>query len=190
MKYVLLIICIIILVLLGILLIKQDEPSVVQGQSASAGHVYASWDIMEFDKCVAAWLITRFIDKNAQFIFYPQGTEIKEGIVFDVPGAEWSRKHRKCTSQCVLESIKNPDPAVQKIVSFAGKTELNFWQLDRWPEAQKRFYEVKEIMDNTPNPAECFRKTNIYFDALYDIFEKDILDDSNDVTDECLRKYF
>ncbi len=142
-------------------------------------HIYVSWDTMEFDKFVAAWLIVRFIDKDAQFRFVPKDTEIIEGIPFDIPGAEWSRKHRKCTSQCVLESIDRPNPAVEKIVSIASRTELNFWQLDRWPEAQKYFYEVKEIMDQTPDPAECIKKTTLFFDELYNNFKKDDFSDND-----------
>ena len=137
------------------------------GQPSAAEHLYVTWDSMEYDKCVSAWLIVRFIDANAQFTFVSQGTEVVKGIPFDIPGAEWSRKNRKCTSQCILESIKNPDPAISKIVSMAGEVELNFWQLDRWPDAQKCFYEVKAITDAAASPAECFEKTRPYFDQLY-----------------------
>jgi ABC-type antimicrobial peptide transport system permease subunit len=49
-RIVLLILCIIVLALLGILLFRQDKSSVVQDQSVFAGHVYASWETMEFDK--------------------------------------------------------------------------------------------------------------------------------------------
>jgi hypothetical protein len=145
-----------------------------QGYAESADHVYTSWQTMEFDKCVAAWLIVRFIDKDAEFVFYPQGIEITEGIVFDVPGAEWSRKHRKCTSQCIIESFEITDPAVEKIVQMAAQIELNFWQLDRWPFTQKCFYEVKQITDSAADPLECFEKTRPYFDGLYKDLQRDI----------------
>lgn len=133
-----------------------------QNQAWSVEHIYASWDTMEFDKCVAAWLIVRFIDKNAEFVFYPQGTEISQGILFDVPGANWSRKHRKCTSQCILESIDKPDRAIEKIVSIASKVELNFWQLDRWPEAQECFYRVKKMTEETSDPLQCFENSSLF----------------------------
>jgi len=150
-----------------------------QKEAESVDHIYASWNTMEFDKCVAAWLIVRFIDKNARFVFYPPETEIRQGVLFDVPGADWSRKHRKCTSQCILESIDKPDLAIEKIVSFASKVELNFWQLEYWPEAQECFYSVKEIMDKTPNLGECFEKTALYFDRLYNDFKKEAEPDNN-----------
>jgi hypothetical protein len=147
--------------------LRGGQPESKPAQTKIDQHLYVTWDIMEFDKCVSAWIIVRFIDANAQFICVPQGKEVITGIPFDIPGAEWSRKHRKCTSQCILESIDNPDPAIRKIVSIASETELNFWQLDRWPDAQKCFYEVKTITDAAANPAECFEKTRPYFDHLY-----------------------
>jgi len=137
-----------------------------QTESASTDHVYASWDTTEFDKCVAAWLIVRFIDSDAKFILYPQGTEINKGIVFDIPGAEWSRKHRKCTSDCILESLTLNDPAVKRIVEIAHQIELNFWQLDRFPEAQKCFDEVREIFETTPDRAQALEKGRLYVETL------------------------
>jgi hypothetical protein len=127
---------------------------------------------MEFDKCVAVWLITRFIDSDARFRFVPSGTEITEGIPFDVPGADWSRQHLKCTSMCILESIDCNDPAVEKIVDMAAKVELNFWQLDRWPEVQRQFLKIKEITEECNDISECFKKTNTYFDNLYRYLER------------------
>jgi hypothetical protein len=156
-----------------VFLLRDNKPRPEPDQVLAAEHLYVTWDTMEFDKCVSAWLIIRFIDANAQFTFVPQGTEIVTGVPFDIPGAEWSRKHRKCTSQCILESINNPDPAIERIVSMASQTELNFWQLDRWPDAQKCFYEVKAITHAAANPAECFEKTRPYFDRLYDRFKND-----------------
>jgi len=173
MKYMLAASVLVALLLIGLMIRRPDVFVQPQSWSEPAKHIYASWDTMEFDKCVAAWLITRFIDGDAEFVFYPQGTEISQGVLFDVPGADWSRKHRKCTSQCILETIDNPDPAMKKIVSIAAKTELNFWQLDRWPQAQKCFYDVKEITDETADLVECFKKTRLYFDKLYDDFRKE-----------------
>ncbi|MEE9370878.1 MAG: chromate resistance protein ChrB domain-containing protein [Sedimentisphaerales bacterium] len=160
----------VVIILAAIVLVAflfQDSHLSPETNAIPTEHIYTSWDTMEFDKCVAAWLIIRFIDKDAQFRFVPRDTQITQGVPFDIPGANWSRKHRKCTSQCILESIDKPDSVVEQIVSIASRTELNFWQIDRWPDAQKCFYEVKEIMDQTPNPAECIEKTTFYFDKLY-----------------------
>ena len=145
----------------------KKAPSSEKATQDKKDRLYVSWDVMEFDKCVAVWLITRFIDPDAEFEFVPQNTDIIEGVAFDVPGADWSRKHLKCTSMCIAESIGLEDPAARRIVDIAGKVELNFWQLESWPDAYECFSQVKEIMAETPDLAECFQKTNLYFDALY-----------------------
>lgn len=143
-----------------------DDEQVHKPEGADE-HLYVTSDTMEFDKCVAYWLITRFIDPDAEFAIYPEGTEIAEGKPFDVPGAAWSRKHLKSTSMCILESMDCNDAAVEKIVEMAGQVELNFWQLDRWGETQKIFYEVKEIIDTAEDKLSAFTMAGIYFDELY-----------------------
>ena len=111
MKDIIICVTLISLLLIAFMAISHTPVTKSNEQDAAKEHVYASWETMEFDKCVAAWLIVRFLDPEAEFVFFPKGTEITEGIVFDVPGADWSRKHRRCTSQCIWDSINKPDPA-------------------------------------------------------------------------------
>lgn len=168
MRYIIVGIVFVLLLLMTVTMVNYTPSSDDGRQDIDMEHVYASWDTMEFDKYVAAWLIMRFIDPNAEFVFYPHGTEIIEGTAFDVPGAAWSRKHRKCTSQCIWESIKKTDPAAERIVSIAGKVELNFWQLGRWPDAQSCFDDVQKIIAENSDFKKSLEQTTKYFDALYE----------------------
>ena len=154
------------LILIAVLFFKNHIARDNNSQEKSE-HIYASWDTMEYDKCVAIWLIKRYYDTQAQFVFYPKDTDITEGIVFDVPGAAWSRQHRKCTSDCILEELKTTDPVVIKIVKMAHDVELNFWQLDAFPESQISFEEVRGISDSFGNMELCVEAVVKYFDQLY-----------------------
>jgi len=154
----------------------KDRPSSIEEGSAESqpapatrpdSHIYWTWDTMEFDKCVAAWMIRRFIDPEAVFQFHAEGTTEAEGTPFDVPGKPWSRKHLKCTSDCVLETLNRDDPALQEIVHFAHVTELNRWQLDRFPDARRHFEEVRAVMNSSATQAECLERTSRYFDNVY-----------------------
>jgi hypothetical protein len=153
--------------LLAFFLNRDVKVPAEQTESVSTEHVYSSWNTTEFDKCVAAWLIVKFIDKDAKFVLYPQDTEITEGIVFDIPGAEWSRKHRKCTSDCIMESLNINDPVAEKVVEIAHQVELNFWQLDRFPQAQKCFDAVRGIYETTPDRGQGLEKGRLYIESLY-----------------------
>jgi carbohydrate-selective porin OprB len=59
------------LLLIGIIARKPANSAPAWNTAESADHLYVSWDTMEFDKCVAAWLIVRFID--IQFVTHPGG---------------------------------------------------------------------------------------------------------------------
>jgi hypothetical protein len=170
MRRLIILLCVLLAVILAMVLLSQSHTEPAQIEQQSPGEVlYVSWNTMEFDKCVSVWLITRFIDPNARFEFVPQGTDVTEGVAFDIPGADWSRKHRKCTSMCIAESIGLEDQVAKQIVEMAGKVELNFWQLENWPDAYECFNQVKEIMDDNPKWDDCFEKTNLYFDELYKV---------------------
>ena len=43
------------------------------------------------DRIACPWLVRRFVDADAEFVFLPHDTDwsvISDGVVFDVPGAE------------------------------------------------------------------------------------------------------
>ena len=159
---------------------RADESASTQPlTTAPAGeHVYWTWNTMEFDKCVAAWMISRFVDREAVFRFHEKGTANASGTPFDVPGTPWSRQHMKCTSDCVLESLGLTDPALVKIVEFAHHSELNRWQLDQFPEVRGHFERVREILDAPGTFEEYFARTGEYFDRLYAQLASDDAGDS------------
>ena len=46
---------------------------------------------IKVDRVACPWLIKKFVDRGAEFIFLPQDTDwsrIAEGVVFDVPNCE------------------------------------------------------------------------------------------------------
>jgi len=51
---------------------------------------------------------------------------------------------------------------------MAHNVELNFWQLDRFPQAQECFDDVRRIIETVPDRQQCYNKTCAYFDMLYD----------------------
>ena len=130
-------------------------------------HTYTTTTPLEFDKCCAMWLIHRFIDPNAVFKVYPLGTYLSGQRAFDVGGAAWSRQHRKCTSDCIWEDLDVNDVSAERIVQMAHQIELNRWQLDQFPQAQQADDELRQIIEQTPDPNDCIKRTIEYFDALY-----------------------
>jgi hypothetical protein len=72
------------------------------------------------DRIACPWLITRFIDENAEFLFVPADKVMevarREGAIpFDVKGAELGHHGNECTFDAIVKKYKIEDPAISKL---------------------------------------------------------------------------
>lgn len=83
------------------------------------------------DRVACPWLITRFIDSEAEFLFVPKNRvdeTVREtgGIPFDAPGVELGHSGSRCSFESFLLKYELKDPALlrlAKIVHSADVTE-------------------------------------------------------------------
>ena len=67
------------------------------------------------DRVACPWLIRRFIDPDAEFVFLPQDTDwaaVADGTVFDVPGAELGHHGEDVSFDSILKKYGLRDPAL------------------------------------------------------------------------------
>jgi hypothetical protein len=72
------------------------------------------------DRIACPWLIRRFIDKQAEFLFVPDAevmaTATREGATpFDVPGVELGHHGERCSFDAFLDKYRLTDPALQAL---------------------------------------------------------------------------
>jgi hypothetical protein len=72
------------------------------------------------DRIACPWLIRRFIDKQAEFLFVPDAevmaTAKREGATpYDVPGVELGHHGERCSFDAFLEKYRLTDPALQAL---------------------------------------------------------------------------
>ena len=70
---------------------------------------------IKVDRVACPWLIKKFIDRHADFVFLPHDTEWKKivgGIVFDVPGSELGHHGEDVSFHSILKKYKLSDPAL------------------------------------------------------------------------------
>lgn len=68
---------------------------------------------VKVDRVACPWLIKRFIDPDAEFIFMPANTDwaaIKDGIVFDVPGCKLGHHGENVSFDSILKEYGIRDP--------------------------------------------------------------------------------
>lgn len=137
--------------------------------------VYSTWEkSMEVDKCASAWLIKRFVDKTAEFRFYPQGTFEMDGIPFDVPTSELRSGRNRSTFESIINEHGITDPAVTAISKVVREIEMNVWQDKRSDLAGSLPKLVEGVRLRAKDDHESIQNGFVIMDALYAYTKKQV----------------
>ncbi|MBF0344933.1 MAG: chromate resistance protein [Nitrospirae bacterium] len=87
------------------------------------------------DRVACPWLISRFVDSNAEFIFVPrsQVMEVAErqgAIPFDSPGAELNHEGDLCTFDVIIKKFGLTDKALLRLAKVVNAADTNRLQND------------------------------------------------------------
>ena len=123
------------------------------------------------DRVACPWLITRFIDSEAEFIYVAKNQVeqvVKEtgAIPYDVPNVELGHKDGKCSFESIIEKYELTDPALlrlAKIIHAADiESELHTDKIATGLEAIATGFSVR-----FPDDLENLEKQLEVYDALY-----------------------
>ncbi len=122
------------------------------------------------DRVACPWLITRFIDSDAEFLFVPKSKVLeiagKEGaIAFDTPGAELHHRDDLCTFDVIIKEYELTDKPLlrmAKIINAADTNRLENDPLAAGFEAIAVGYSIR-----FPNDLENIAAQFEVYDALY-----------------------
>ncbi|MBF0479035.1 MAG: chromate resistance protein [Candidatus Omnitrophica bacterium] len=134
---------------------------------AANPHLYSTANVLQLDACASAWLIKNFVDKDAEFKFYPKGELITEGVAFDTPDAELRRTANKSTFENILKKYNIKDAKLEKIGSMIHSIEINFWEDKTGKEALKLKDNIKGMIEAAKSPQDLIRVTDGFFNKLY-----------------------
>lgn len=122
------------------------------------------------DRVACPWLITRFIDSDAEFLFVPKGqvhetAERENAIPFDAPGVKLGHRDGKCSFETIIEEYGLKDPALlrmAKIIHAADTSDRDSDPLAVGFEAIAVGYGIRY-----PNDKENLKHQFEMYDALY-----------------------
>ena len=78
----------------------------------------------EIDRVASAWLIRRFIDQKAKFIFAKNAESAADALPFDFPVGEFSHHGEDCTFETLLQRFRIADKALRKIGEMVHDADL------------------------------------------------------------------
>jgi hypothetical protein len=84
------------------------------------------------DRIACPWLIKRFVDPDAEFVFLPADTNweaITDGIVYDVRGCELGHHGAQCSFDAIVKKYYLRDPALTELAKIvrAADTPDKSW---------------------------------------------------------------
>jgi hypothetical protein len=87
---------------------------------------WVTWQEVAVDRMACAWLIRRFIDAEATFLFVPAGTRpLPVGAEpFDIPGVRLSHHRGHCTFHTMLREYDLKDPVLQRIARIIDEADV------------------------------------------------------------------
>jgi hypothetical protein len=88
----------------------------------------------KIDRIACPWLIKRFVDPDAEFIYVPKENVFEEAekldaIPYDIPGAEYSHYGDECTFDYIVKKHKLNDDAIIQIATIVRSADTHRFEL-------------------------------------------------------------
>ena len=123
------------------------------------------------DRVACPWLIKRFIDPEAEFLFLPKDQVLtvarKEGgKSFDAPGADYTHRDNKCSFEVLIEEYKLDDPALHALAQIVHGADIPA-DINLVPEAAGLRAIAEGFYLSCPDDYEKLGREVPLYDALY-----------------------
>ncbi|MGI8837077.1 MAG: chromate resistance protein ChrB domain-containing protein [Pyrinomonadaceae bacterium] len=124
----------------------------------------------KIDRIACPWLINRFIDREADFLFAPPDAVLKvasesDAIPFDIPGVELSHEGELCSFDAFLAKYNLTDPALQELAVIVRGADTD--RLDLAPQAAGLLAISIGLSYNFRDDHEMLNAGMNIYDALY-----------------------
>lgn len=127
---------------------------------------------VKVDRVACPWLIKKFIDKEAEFLFVPENkvleiAEAEGAVPFDAPQVELGHSNGKCSFETIIEKYQINDPAVWLLAKIVHGADL---EKDLYSQAESAG--LKAIADGfqylgLKDDYEILKNEFIVYDAFY-----------------------
>jgi AraC-like DNA-binding protein len=124
----------------------------------------------KIDRIACPWLIKRFIDKDALFIYVPYDQVMpeakkQEAIPFDVPGVQFTHAGEYCTFDALIKEYKIEDKAIHTMAVIVRGADTDRYDLA--VQSSGLWAISAGLAYNYTNDQELLEKGMLLYDALY-----------------------
>ncbi|MBO9584615.1 MAG: chromate resistance protein [Flavobacterium sp.] len=124
----------------------------------------------KIDRIACPWLIRKFVDREAEFIYVPFNdvlTKAKEldAIPFDIPEVEFTHYNEECTFDYIVKKYEIKDPAVKIIAGIVRGADTDRHEIAK--ESAGLWAISAGLAHNIKDDYELLETGMILYDALY-----------------------
>ena len=127
------------------------------------------------DRAACAWLIQRFIDPEAEFVFVTDPDDVPaEATPFDMRGAELSHHNGNCSFETFLERYELDDVVLWDIARIVHEADLGDERYDA-PEARGLDILIRGLSLTNDDDDGLLALSQPLFDGLYEFRKRALM---------------
>jgi len=129
---------------------------------------------VHIDRAACAWLIRRFVDPAAEFLFVADPAQVPaDATAFDMRGAELSHHGLDCTFETILRRRDLTDPVLWRLAQIVHEADLDDGRYDA-PEAAGLDIALRGL-SLLGNDTRTLAVSDPLFDGLYEFYRRNLL---------------
>jgi hypothetical protein len=115
-----------------------------------------------------AWLIRRFLDPQAEFLFVPAGHRPlpQDAQPFDIPGVRYSHRRGHCSFHTLLREFALKDPVLDRIAQIVDEADV-VQEVTLEPAAPGLDLICRGIRLTSPDDQTALERSRLIYEALY-----------------------
>ena len=129
---------------------------------------WVTWEQVGVDRMACAWLIQKYLDPQAEFVFVPAGkTPLpQEAEPFDIPGVRLSHHRGHCTFYTMLKAYDLIDPVLYAIARIVDEADV-VQEVTVEPAAPGLDLICRGLRLVSPNDLVALSQGQLIYEALY-----------------------
>jgi len=136
---------------------------------------WVTWEQVGVDRMACAWLIRRFVDHEAEFVFIPAGQKpLPEGAEpFDIPGVRLSHHRGHSSFHTMLHRYELKDPVLRRIARIVDEADV-VQEVAVEPAAPGLDLICRGIRATSPDDLTALQRGAMIYEALYAQLSSDL----------------
>jgi rhodanese-related sulfurtransferase len=139
-------------------------------KAADANTRWVTRERPKIDRIACPWLISRFVDKDAEFLYVPtkQVRDVareRDAVPYDVPDVHFTHDGELCSFDAFIKHFRLHDPALQRLALIVRGADTA--KLDLAPQAPGLAAASLGLSRIFPDDLEMLKHGMVLYDALY-----------------------